>query len=228
MIHIAIVFIVAFVCLLIGRAIVLPHLLVFLPALKNPAITMAYNGAMNAGLSVLGMILAAIAVLYIVYQVLSRIPILGLIVKKMPPFRELKQSGLFDFISDLLAAPFAGSFKKIIIAIGRAFGNFVKRSFDMVGDTLRQMLGIPKKSSPPVFVVPSPPPADADKNKIPTEDVKFANERFNSCLEENTIIITPSMSSSEVTQANLKNSLAQINCKVSAFTTTLNNFTQTV
>ena len=224
----AVVFIVAFLCLLVGHAIVLPHLKVFLPALEVPALTAAYHGAVNAGLSVLGYILAAIAVLYLVYQVLVRIPILGLIVKKMPPFRELKQSGMFDFISALLAAPGAGSPKNIAKAFGRALGNFVKSNFAMVGDSLRQMLGLPKKLPPMTMSSPSAPPADAAQNTIREEDANFANERYNSCMEEQTVIITPSMSQSDITQANAKNSIASITCKVSAFTTTLNNFTRTV
>lgn len=232
--HYIIVFIVGFVCFLFIRLLVLPCLKIFIPGLGNEALTKAYDSAIEASFTVLGHIAAALLVLYLIYQVLRRIFPINLFINKIPPFRELRRSGLFGLLDALLGAFFSrGTFATRVKRFSKALGNFILSNMTMMGETTKEILhdlGVPE---PKVHITlpsskqpPAPPPQDSvqDNPAFSEEDTNNANEQYQQCLEENTTVITADMTDNEKRQASIANATLSIQCKIKAMQSLLNIF----
>lgn len=227
-IHYIMVYMVGFIAIVFIRLLVLPPILIFLPGLRTPAITHAWEGIMHAASSVMGYIVAAILVLWIVYEVLRRIFPISLFIGKMSPFKELKQSGLFGLISDVVGIVASGdSIKNRILRLGRSIGMFVKNNITMLSNETKALLGIKVPRAAPV-----PPTADPEDetsdSPFTSDDQARMSEEYQQCVEENTTIITPNMSSSDVATANLHNSTVPAICKVKSFQSGMNIFASRV
>ena len=233
LIHYAVVYIVGFVSFLFGRWLVLPSVKIFIPGLGNDALTQSYDAALTVNLTMLGIVLAVLVVLYIIYQILRRIFPFNFFIGKITPFKELRRSGIFGLFDSLIGAFFSrGSFATRVTRVLRGIGNFVRGNFEMVGETTREILtaaGVPdpnKRSPKPRYTDPPPPPENEPTEKSPfsEDEQKQTNEEFQQCLEENTVVVTQDMTDSDKKQADVQNTFVQVKCKVKAFQSAMNIF----
>jgi hypothetical protein len=225
-----IVFITLIISINVASLFILPGVLVFIPGLENAMLTQAWRSFNNALLHLVPTILMAFFVLYLVYKIASKIFPINLFIGKIPPFRELRQAGIFGLFDNLLRALGAHSTKDKLFGVVRAFVNFLKANFIMTRNTIREILGInvnvtpanlPHQSTPQDFPEPD---MSATPTPFSDEEVAQTNLEYQQCLEETLIKITPDMDKNEVQIAQLKNSTANMYCQVVALQNTLNNF----
>ena len=236
MIHYCIVFVVAFLSLILGGYLVLPSISIFIPGLGLPPLTLAYRAAVQAASSLSGYIIGLFFALYCVYKILRAIFPVSLLIGKIPPFRELRQAGIFALFDSLINAVVQrGSMADRLKRVGKGLAGFVMGNFNMIRDTVKQITGYdPSKNRAPPGNTPklhpqSTPqdyPENDDQSSSPfsNEEVQQTRDEYQQCLEETLIIVTPDMSNLEVNVADTKNATATILCQVNAVKSALNNF----
>lgn len=229
-IHYTIVLWVFIICLSVMRWTVLPGFTVFIPALDFGPATAAWNVFMTVGQWIVIISLVIFIMLWIIYKILMRIFPINLIIKNAPPFRELRRAGIFSLFDAIFGIIFsADSASKRVIRLGKAVGGFVTGNVGMMRETVQDMAGTNKgvpSSNKSTDVKPSS--RNEEESPFSKEDIARTNEEFQQCIEEKTVVITPSMSSTDVKSANLQNSLLEIQCKVQAMQTAMNNFAYSV
>ena len=232
MIRKIIVFIVAFVCLLIGRFMVLPNIQVGIHSLDNELLSHAWDALMRLCDSVFGFILAAILVLYIVYKVLSKIFPISLFIGKIPPIRELRRSGLFSLMDSLINAVIGGGslgdrFKRV----GRGLGNFALANRNMLRDEVKRSGGDRfdlSKKIPSTSVRQSTekdfPENNANASPFTDEEIQQTRVEYQQCMEENAPITTEDMTAAEVKISNIQRQFNSTYCNIKSFQSALNIF----
>lgn len=227
-----ITFIVGFIALILIRLLVLPPLLIFIPGLRTPFLTKFWEFMMNFGFMILGILLIVLLILWIIYNILIRIFPINLIIKPMPPFPQLKRAGifgLFDAIAGIVVS--SDGAKNRLLRLGNAIGNFIWGSIDMMTSTIGELVGADKlrdkinsasAKAPPLPVTPEP--EDTNESPFSAAQTNAANEKYSRCLEQETIIITDSMSAFERQSAQASNALAPTKCKLQGFTEQANSF----
>ena len=94
-IRLAIAFVIMFTMILILRWTVLPHLKVFVHALTpTPFWEGLWSTLIGIGMQLMPYILATFVIIYFLYKIISKIPLIGKIILKIPPFPEFRRSGL--------------------------------------------------------------------------------------------------------------------------------------
>lgn len=230
-IHYCIVFVVFIISLSLGRWIVLPGTKVFIPALEIPPLT----GIWQIGMGILsGQVLTTIIVIMLClwgfYNIFIRVFPINLIIRNMTPFRELKKAGifgLFDAILNIFVSRDSGQTR--MIKFFRAIGNFFKGNFDMMGETLRDMLGIKSSGGLPFSakadpIKPGQRQEETEDSPFTPDELRRTNEEFQQCIEENVTVIRPDTDSTDKAIANAKNSVVEIQCKIKAMQIAMNNF----
>lgn len=232
-IHYAITLVVAVLSIIIGGALVLPSLKIFIPGLGFDPLTQAWNAAMATAMSFSGLIIGVFFAFYLFYKICLAIFPINLFIWAIPPFVELRQAGIFGLFDSLInALIIPGSTATRLKRVARGIGGFVKGNYNMVIGTIREITGInPNKRLPqpknlPPQSKPQDYPAKVDQSTSPfsDEEVQQTQQEYQQCLEETLNIITPDMSDTEVQFAKAKNTTATIVCQVKAVQSALNNF----
>lgn len=179
-------------------------------ALEFYPLTLAWETFMYFGQQFVLITGVVFLMLWVIYEIFSRIFPISLFIKHIPPIRELINAGIFGLFRALLGIivskeRFAVRFKNCLIA----FGLFIKQNFTFKSVVKREPMTTNATKSTPVFS---------------QEDIQRSNEEFQQCLEEKITVITPEMTALEAGAAKFKNSSLEIQCKVQAMQTALNNF----
>lgn len=144
MIRLGIAFIVIFTFILIIRWTVLPHLKVFFHALPPaPIMEGIWSAAIGTGMQIMPYILATFVVLYFLYKIISKIKLIGKIILKIPPFPDIKRSGLIGLFDGIFGIIFSrDSIPKRFQRLAYAIGAFIEANFKFAADTTDEVLGI--------------------------------------------------------------------------------------
>ena len=144
MIRLAIAFVIIFTFILIIRWTVLPHLKVFFHALPPaPLWEGIWSAIIGAGMQIMPFILAAFVIIYFLYKIISKIPLIGKIILKIPPFPEFKRSGLIGLFDGVFGIIFSrDSIPKRFQRLAYAIGAFIEANFKFAADTTDEVLGI--------------------------------------------------------------------------------------
>lgn len=197
----------------LARWIVLPHIKVGIPSLPPVEVTDSiWQTTMAALIQLVGWALLIFFILWIIYQILRKIPLIGPILIKafgfiFGPCRSSGIFGLYDTLfriifsnlslSDRAARFFRGlmDFSKGSIGFILTTGGDLVPNIDLTGK------GKNKRTE-----------SDIDK-KINDEDNQFINDQYNMCLQENLIEITPEMTKDDKSFATAKNQTTRTICK---------------
>ena len=231
LIHYTIVFTIVFCDLIIGSWLVLPPLKIFIIGLRFPPLTAAYRAAMQAASYFIGQIIGVYFALYCVFKILRAIFPVNLVIGKIPPFKELRQAGIFGLFDSIINAIIQrGSIADRLKRVGKGLAGFVMSNFNMIRDTFKEMTGYnPPKISPTSLPPQSKPqdfPDNVDQSTSPftQQDVQRTQQEYQQCLEETLDIVSPSMNDLERKAIGLKNDTATIICQLRAVQSALNNF----
>jgi hypothetical protein len=200
--------------------IMAPRAELFIPALGFEPLTQAWNAAMKTGQFYILATAIIFIFLWVVYKILMVIFPINLIIKNMTPFRECKQRGLFGLFDACFSLIVSrdGPFVRIKRLI-QAIGNFLYANFSPK----------PMKREEPKPIEKKPVDAkseDEEKEDPPFSDadIERTNEEFQQCIEENTTLTTPDMTDFQVSATSAKNSFVEMQCKMKAVQSALNNF----
>jgi hypothetical protein len=260
MIRLAIAIVVLDVCFLVARWIIIrPPIEVFLASLPPKELWLGVlNGLTAASHQALPWILAPLAVLYFIYKLVAKIKLIGKILLRIPPFPDIKRSGIISLFDAIFGIVFGrGSIKDRLKNFARKILEFIESSFtnsvNAVDDVfhiknklnaLNPKLKIPDSISvsnnkmfdtsasykePKKFDLISSynkndEVTDADQIDSPlmTEEQKEINDKYQMCVYENTIKITPDITDpEEIKFINNQNSMTQTKCKIDKFRTSL-------
>ena len=159
--------------------------------------------------------------LYIIYKILNMLPgfLLMMIGWMWPPFIQCVQSGIFPFFDSIIGAIFSNDTIETRLRIV-AYGveGLLTDGFVYLANTLIE-IGLFPNAKPHI---PSPSPLRPVPVRTPNAGPAFISdkvqagldEKYNECLQQNLVNITPNMSALEITNATLKNQSALVNCKL--------------
>lgn len=222
-----VLFVVAFVYFVIVSQFRLPHLRVFVYALKPQAFwTAIWSVAKSYILIIFGAVCTFCVIMYFIWLIIKKFvpnfPIpFKTILLKIPPLPQLERAGIFALIHGIFSAIFGrGNLMKRLTKVGATFANFIVRNTGMLMSAAR---GATSK----VNFYPSKVNVASDREERKRRNKKRRPETggFNSsprevddeyqqCIEENTIPATPDMTPKEVQQINNKNSRSAVTCKM--------------
>ena len=143
-IRLAIAFVIMFTMILILRWTVLPHLKVFVHALTpTPFWEGLWSTLIGIGMQLMPYILATFVIIYFLYKIISKIPLIGKIILKIPPFPEFRRSGLIGLFDGIFGIIFSrDSIPKRFQRLAYAIGSFIEQNFKFTIDTTDEVLGI--------------------------------------------------------------------------------------
>jgi hypothetical protein len=251
MIQLAISFIIIFTFILIIRWTVLPHLKVFFHGLPPaPLWEGAWNAFIGAGQQIMPFIIAAFLILYLVWKAIHktvcRIPLIGKpickLIDRTSPFAELMRAGifnLFDAIIGIVAS--RDSMSKRFSRLGQALAGFIEGNFTMAVNTTDEVLGITPlidKINSSIKIPQSVNLTSTDKNGQPytdykqpepvpndspvlTDEQREIDDKYQMCIAQNTIQITPDMSPEDIKFYKNQNQIATTQCKVNKLQTSM-------
>lgn len=144
LIRLAIAFVVMFTMVLILRWTVLPHLKVFAHALTpTPFWEGLWSTAVGVGMQLMPIILTVFVIIYFLYKIISKIPLIGKIIIKIPPFPEFRRSGLIGLFDGIFGIIFSrDSISKRFQRLAYAIGAFIEQNFKFSVDATDEVLGI--------------------------------------------------------------------------------------
>ena len=132
MIRLAIAIVVLDVCFLVARWIIIrPPIEVFLAALPPQELWLSVLNAITAvSHQALPWILAPLAVLYFIYKLVAKIKLIGKILLRIPPFPDIKRSGIISLFDSIFGIVFGrGSIKDRLKNFARKILEFIESSF---------------------------------------------------------------------------------------------------
>lgn len=220
----AIAFIIFMICFWFTRWLIFPNLEVGVYGLEpNKPFVAVWNAITSFMGQFMIIIVTVLVVLWGIYLFLKYVlffPI-GMIVLKIPPFPQLKQSGIFDLFSDLFnIITSSGSFAEFINGFFRAIGNFIVRNVDLLlsllglGDVVDkvELYAQTGSANPPKPPVRNPAPATAPATFDRSED-HLLDDIYQQCMEEQTLEIHGDMTDKEKRNAELQNMKTRTFCK---------------
>lgn len=222
----AILFCLAFIVLQIVRLIAIP-LDIGIPSLAPRQVTGSlWTGAMRLADYAFIAILVLMVTLWYLYNILKRIPIIGKIVRRTTPFKELRRAGIFDLfdaIVDIFASGFSPSaFRNF----GKAVGGFLIASYQFAGDVTG--LGMNRGGSngqagyePAAPSTPGVSNAERNSKDDGSEAKSFTEaeraqlrDEYLACLENNTTPFDPNADTTEALMSKIANSSVRTRCSM--------------
>lgn len=212
-INLAIAFCTFIIFITLSRFLVLPHMKIGTSALEpTEVMETGTNSGLNASLQIVGYLMIFFLILWILYQILRKIPLIGkLIIKGLGfifgPCRRSGIFGLFDMIFGVIFSRL--SLPDRLARIFRGLIDFSKGSISFLinsgGDIVDNIhfSGKDKKKRE----------EDEIDKKVTESDNKYINNQYDMCLYENLIEITPTMTGDEKNYAIAKNQTARTICK---------------
>lgn len=207
-----------------ARFIVLPHMKVGLPALEPSAITeTGWNSALNISIQLVGWAMLIFFMLWVIYQILRKIPLIGkLIIKALGfIFNPCRRSGIFGLIDMIVGVVFSRmSLPDRAARVVRGLMDFSKNSVGFLinssGDVINSInlqkgKGKQKRKE------------DEIDKKINDLDNQYINDQYNMCLQENLIEITPDMAGNDKNYVIAKNQTARTICKTKQLQSIMDN-----
>lgn len=205
-----------------ARFIVLPHMKVGLPALEPNEITeTGWDSALNGSIQLVGWAMLIFFILWVIYQILRKIPLIGkLIIKSLGfIFNPCRSSGIFGLIDMVVGVVFSRmSLPDRAARIVRGLMDFSQNSVGFLinssGDVINS-INIPKGKK-------KRQEDELDK-KINDADTQYINNQYNMCLEENLIEITPDMVGNDKNYIISKNQTTRTICKTKQLQSIMDN-----
>lgn len=222
-INLVIAFCVFVIFITFARHLVLPHMKVGIPALPpNEIMESGWNSALNASLQFVGYAMIFFFILWVLYQILRKIPLIGkLIIKALGfifnPCRSSGIFGLFDMIVGTvfsrMTLPERGS--RIVRGLMDFSKNTVGFLINSAGDVVPNidLSGKGKKKRK----------NDELDKKITNSDNEYINNEYNMCLQENLLEIVPDMTSDDKSFAIVKNQTTKTICKTKQLQAIMDN-----
>jgi hypothetical protein len=242
-IRLGIAFCVIFTFILIIRWTVLPHLKVFVHALPPTHLWKgAWDVAISAGMQLMPYIITTFVILYFIYKIVSKIPIIGKIIVKIPPFPDLKRSGIFNLLDGLFGIIFSrSSLKDRLHRFAYAIGAFIEANFKFAADTTDEVLGITDKINRLNNKIKIPTSINltngkgstdleseeitAVENPLLSDEQREVSDKYQQCIAENIEQLTPDMSKEDKAHFINRNRITQIQCKAQKLQTSLSFIT---
>lgn len=245
---IAIMFIVGFVYFLIVRFIRLPHLKVFIYALPPHGLFVgAYNTIKGLLLQISGIIFGFFIAMTGVNFVLKYVPVVGHILRKIPPIPQLEQFGIFALIEGIFGAIFSllpikdrilrvlGAFATYIAVNTNEFVNLLglRQRLAVVQANVRNHSGTVKNA-----ISDNLPGGEKsrqerlERNKkrnqfnprIQPSQFRKMDDEYRQCVEENIISPTPGLSPNELRGIDSRNVISRTVCKTKYLNSYLDAF----
>ena len=220
----AILFCLAFIVLQVLRLIALPLDIGF-PTLAPRQVTGSiWTATMRLADYAFIAILVLLLTLWYLYNILKRIPIIGSIVRKTTPFKELRRSGIFDLF-DAIVDIFASGFSpRAFKQFGQAVGGFLLASYEFAGDVtgLGFNRGGGRAGGEPVApATPGVGTAERNAKDDGMEGRTFTEaeraqlrDEYLACLERNTTPFDPDAGTVEGLMSKVANSSTRTRCSM--------------
>jgi len=197
-----------------------------------------YRQALNAGITIvmgklliLGVFFALLFIillllLWVIYKVVRKIPLIGkIIIKKVPLFGACNSSGIFGFFDTMNGIVYSrDSSKNKFIRLCKGIIEFLGKGTGFLYQTAQDNMpidhggnddGTEKKK-----VVKTTDPS------FTQSDNEYMQDQLQMCLEENLIEVTPDMSQSDVQYANLQNQNTRTMCRTKQLQVLMDSISQ--
>ena len=237
-IRIGIALVVLIVSYLAFRWLILPHMKVFFPSLPPGPFWISISNAFTAVChQAIPFILIPLVVLYFLYKIISKIPLIGKILIRIPPFPDLKRSGVIGLFDGIFGIIFSRrSLKDRFINLAQSILGFIQGSFKNSADAIddafhiknklnafNPKLKIPDSISLTTSTVYQPSPDDNApvENPLMTDEQKEVDDKYQMCLKQNVKVITPDMSQDDIQYYTNQNSIESVRCQVQKLQTSL-------
>ena len=242
MIRLGIAIVVLCVVFFVGRWIILPPMKVFFPSLKPEPFWLGLSNSITAAChQAIPYILIPLAILYLIYKVISKIPLIGKILVRIPPFPDLRRSGIIGLFDGLFGIIFSrASMKDRLKNFARSILQFVQAGFKNSVDTVDSVFKIKNKLSRlnPKIKIPDSinltggskyyddkPDTDPITNPLMTDEQREIDDKYQLCVYDNTVKITPDMKPEDISYYETQNQIETIKCKVNKVQTSLSFIT---
>jgi len=223
MIRLAIAFVVFVILITIARYAVLPPLKVGIPALPPVQIMdTAFQTFMSICQQFMGYIIIVLIIIWLLYKIISKIPLIGkIIIKKIPVFSACKNSGIFGLFDNIFGIIFSrATIPDRFMRFGRAVTDFTKSSVTYLAKTSNDMLPIFDSKS--VDKTKPKPVKTTDPSFIPSDN-DYLQDQLQMCLEENIIQVTPDMTDADKKYVALQNQSTLTLCKTKQLRVIMDN-----
>lgn len=213
LINLIVVCIVIYILFIIVRFLILPDIQVG-PGEGMPPSMITQNiwgSATSVALMIFTGIVVGLLIIWMIYQVIRRIPLIGkIIIKKVPPFSALQASGIFGLFDNVFGIIFSR------MPLPTRFVKFVQALVQFGGRSSGFIYGSLSGMMPPDKSNTKAKPKDTSKPEDPNftqSDQNYMQDQLQMCFEENILEITPEMSPADKKTAKLQNELARTTCR---------------
>jgi len=224
--YLVIAYVILFFFWMIFRWIILPHLRVGVYALQPSFFWVSlWKVLMSIAGTLFNYICMALVMIWIVYLLIKtfipNFPIpLRTILLKIPPFPQLEKGGIFDLFSGIAGIVFSrSSFKERMVRAGKRVGMFISKNVDLTLSVLGLKGAVDRIQFAPRDGASTPPPVPKrgghkkPSSKFEKSEDRLADDVYQQCMEENTIVIEDGMSEKEKQSATRKNLTTSTFCK---------------
>lgn len=238
MIRLGIAIVVLDVVFLVARWLIIHPVKVFLPSLKPEPFWVNLTNSLTAvAHQTLPYVLIPLVILYFIYKAISKIPLIGKILVRIPPFPDLRRSGIIGLFDGLFGIIFSrASMKDRFKNFVRAILQFVQAGFKNSVDTVDNVFKIKNKLNRlnPKIKIPDSinltgdtkyyddkPDTDPTTNPLMTDEQREVDDKYQLCVYENTVKITPDMKPEDISYYQTQNTIETIKCKANKLQTSL-------
>jgi hypothetical protein len=165
-----------------------------------------------------------VMVFFLIYLVIRYWPIFGWIIVNNTPFRELRDSGLFDLMESFLVMFFSGFSRDSARRFGRDFGNFFQKTWTFARSVLGGDGGEPRNSNNGLknkHMQNATNPDNEESNLSEAERFQIRDE-YVRCLREGITAESPDAPEFKKKLVAIKNEGIRMQCQVKNISTYVN------
>jgi uncharacterized SAM-binding protein YcdF (DUF218 family) len=157
-----------------------------------------------------------VLLLFLIYLIVRNIPIFGPIIVNSTPFRELRDTGLFDLMESFLVMFFSGFSSDSVRRFGRDFGNFFLKSWTFAKRVLGGGGGQPRNQTglPGNHANSGNGTSDNEDSNLSEAERFQIRDEYVRCLREGIGAVSPDASKTKQKLQAVKNEGVRMQCQV--------------
>jgi len=165
-----------------------------------------------------------VLLLFFIYLIVRNIPIFGLIIVNMPPFRELRDTGLFDLMESFLVMVGNGFSEDSVRRFGRDCGNFFYKSWTFAQQVLSGGGSQPRNETGigGNHASDNTGSSDNEASNLSEAERFQIRDEYVRCLRESIGAVSPDASKTKQKLQAIKNEGVRMQCQIKNIATYIN------